>query len=130
MVSDHFVAYELFRGTSIVGRCSFYAVFKRFAIYKKGSCCNDASVLLHLPQEENAKRRKARRMRLLREKVLCMAKELRRRGKAAETAQCPGTGPESSEVKQHGCSYLVIYCRGQIVSPYLINVVREEQLRG
>lgn len=51
-----------------------------------------------VPQEENAKRRKARRMKLLREKVLYMAKELRQSGKSSETVQFPGTGAESGEV--------------------------------
>lgn len=52
-----------------------------------------------VPQEQNDKRRKARRMKLLRDKILHMAKELRQSGKAPEVAQCPGLGTESSEVR-------------------------------
>lgn len=37
-------------------------------------------------------------MKLLRDKVLCMAKELRQSEKANEVAQCPGAGITSSEV--------------------------------
>eukprot|EP00752_Nemacystus_decipiens_P007052 g6322.t2 len=53
-------------------------------------------------EEENAKRRKARRTKLLRDKVLCMAKELRQGGKATEGGQCPGMGDERSEEEKNG----------------------------
>ena len=44
-------------------------------------------------------------MKLLRDKVLCMAKELRQSGEATEMVQCPGTGPESGEVKNLRSAY-------------------------
>lgn len=46
-------------------------------------------------------------MKLLRDKVLDMAKELRQHGKAAEAGQRPGTGPESSEVNAYfACPFI------------------------
>ncbi|CAM9254394.1 unnamed protein product [Scytosiphon promiscuus] len=48
-------------------------------------------------EEANAKRRQAKRTKLLRNKVLSMAKELRQSEKAAESTQRPGLGAESGE---------------------------------
>lgn len=51
-------------------------------------------------------------MKLLRDKVLYMAKELRESEKATEAAQCPGTGAESSEVN----TYLTSICASGLAS--------------
>ncbi|CAM9140398.1 unnamed protein product [Ectocarpus fasciculatus] len=53
-------------------------------------------------EEENAKRRQTRRMRILRDKVLFMAKELRQNGHPSKAAQHPETGAESSEEEKNG----------------------------
>ncbi|CAN0322132.1 unnamed protein product, partial [Ectocarpus sp. 8 AP-2014] len=52
--------------------------------------------------EENAKRRQTRRMRILRDKVLFMAKELRQSGDPSKAGQCPETGAESGEEEKNG----------------------------
>ncbi|CAM9539794.1 unnamed protein product [Ectocarpus sp. 12 AP-2014] len=53
-------------------------------------------------EEENAKRRRTRRMRILRDKVLFMAKELRQSGHPSKAGQRPETGAESSEEEKNG----------------------------
>lgn len=51
-------------------------------------------------------------MKLLRDKVLYMAKELRQSGKATEAGRCPGMGAENIEVK----AYLASLCASGLAS--------------